>query len=200
MADRRVKNAGNNRSAVSILPLSFDDIDLLIALAGITWRKHYPGIISVAQIEYMLAQRYNSALISEELQRADACWDVLWVDGVMTAFASYFPGERPRVTKLDKIYVQPDQQRKGYGGMLIDHVCKVMYETGCDTLMLAVNKRNVSAIAAYRKRGFRIAESVTKDIGGGFVMDDYVMVKRVYRQTGERVISELGRVTRGGGI
>jgi ribosomal protein S18 acetylase RimI-like enzyme len=164
---------------VTIAPLTADAIDEVIALAGVTWRAHYPGIISVAQIEYMLARRYNVSVIRGELERGEACWDVLRVDGVMAAFASYFAHERPRVAKLDKLYVHPGRQRKGYGGMLIDHACKVMHEAGCDSLMLAVNKHNANAIAAYRKHGFQIAESVTKDIGEGFVMDDYIMVKNV---------------------
>jgi ribosomal protein S18 acetylase RimI-like enzyme len=42
-----------------------------------------------------------------------------------------------------------------------------------------VNKRNRNAIAAYEKYGFRIVDSVVKDIGGGFVMDDYIMSKDV---------------------
>ena len=41
--------------------------------------------------------------------------------------------------------------------------------------MLAVNKNNATAIAAYLKHGFRIADAVVKEIGGGFVMDDYIM-------------------------
>ncbi len=42
-----------------------------------------------------------------------------------------------------------------------------------------MNKRNAQAIAAYRRNSFVIAESVITDIGGGFVMDDYVMAKSV---------------------
>ena len=45
--------------------------------------------------------------------------------------------------------------------------------------MLSVNKHNTRAIAAYRRNGFVIAESVVTDIGGGFVMDDYVMAKNL---------------------
>jgi diamine N-acetyltransferase len=45
--------------------------------------------------------------------------------------------------------------------------------------MLAVNKANAKAIAAYKKYGFRIRDSVVQPIGGGFVMDDYFMVKDV---------------------
>jgi ribosomal protein S18 acetylase RimI-like enzyme len=77
--------------------------------------------------------------------------------------------------KLDKLYVHPAWQRRGYGRMLIDRAVTVARAYGCDALMLAVNKRNDPAITAYRKHGFTIAESVVKDIGGGFVMDDYVM-------------------------
>jgi len=177
-----MKDETKTAGAIVISPLVFDDsgaINELIALAGATWRAHYPGIISVAQIEYMLAQRYDVHVIRGELERGEAHWDVLRADSVMVAFASYFASERPRVAKLDKLYVHSGHQRKGYGGMLMAHVCRVMCEAGCDTLMLAVNKHNASAIAAYHKHGFRIAESVTKKIGGGFVMDDYIMVRNV---------------------
>ena len=50
---------------------------------------------------------------------------------------------------------------------------------GRNVLTLAVNKRNGHAIAAYKKHGFKIVESALKDIGGGFVMDDYVMTRHV---------------------
>ncbi|MEO8488040.1 MAG: hypothetical protein ABI585_17060, partial [Betaproteobacteria bacterium] len=44
-------------------------------------------------------------------------------------------------------------------------------------LVLNVNKRNAKAIAAYRACGLATREDVVVDIGGGFVMDDYVMAK-----------------------
>ncbi len=50
---------------------------------------------------------------------------------------------------------------------------------GAHRLILSVNKRNAQAIAAYKRNGFVIAESVVTDIGGGFVMDDYVMAKGI---------------------
>ena len=46
----------------------------------------------------------------------------------------------------------------------------------CDTLVLAVNKQNVRAIAAYERKGFSVRESVCVNIGGGFVMDDFITV------------------------
>jgi ribosomal protein S18 acetylase RimI-like enzyme len=161
--------------SVRITALSVGDIDALCALAAEIWRAHYPAIISSAQIEYMLAQRYNAAVVRDELARGDVWWDKLLVDERMVGFASYCLLHSARAMKLDKLYVHPAHQRRGYGRMLVDRAVTMTRAYGCDALVLAVNKRNEDALAAYAKHGFAIVESVVKDIGGGFVMDDYVM-------------------------
>jgi diamine N-acetyltransferase len=169
--------AAKNIARVQISQLAASDIDRLCALAGEIWRRHYANIISSAQIEYMLAQRFTARVLREELQRGDIWWDQLLVDGRMTGFSSYVLAGYSGEMKLDKLYVHHAHQRKGYGAMLLDRVVTIARAYGCETLKLTVNKHNRIAIAAYKKYGFRIADSITKDIGGGFVMDDYVMVR-----------------------
>ena len=171
--------SGEITSGARIAPLAAADVEELCALAAQIWHAHYPAIISVAQIEYMLAQRYNPALVRDELQRSDLWWDELRVNGRMTGFASYFLTANAGEMKLDKLYVHHDYQRRGYGGMLLDRAVLTARAHGCRKLVLAVNKLNRNAIAAYEKNGFRIADAVVKDIGGGFVMDDYIMAKNV---------------------
>ena len=164
---------------IRIAPVIVADIDRLIVLAGEIWRQHYADIISVAQIEYMLAQRYDAAILREELQRGDLWWDQLLVGSRMAGFAAYFLSGNAGEMKLDKLYVHPDHQRKGYGGMLLDRAVTIARAYGCRTLVLAVNKKNAHAIAAYVKYGFQIRDSVVKEIGAGFVMDDYIMARNV---------------------
>src|ERR1700704_6248626 len=96
---------------VQVAPLTAADVDRLCALAAGIWRAYYPAIISTAQIEYMLAQRYNPAVVREELQRGDLWWDQLLVDDRMTGFASYFMTRNRGEMKLDKLYMHPDHQR-----------------------------------------------------------------------------------------
>lgn len=172
---------GERRSsaAATIVPIVAEDAEPIAALARQIWHAHYPDIISLAQIEYMLAQRYDPQVIRAELARSDLWWDKLLVDGNIGGFASYFLTEIAGEMKLDKLYVHPDHQRKGYGGMLIDRALTIARGQDCKTLTLAVNKNNRSAIAAYRKHGFRIAQAVVTDIGNGFVMDDYFMRKEL---------------------
>jgi len=155
------------------------EVPELIALAREIWRRHYATIISAAQIEYMLAQRYDAAVLDAELKRDDLWWDQLRVGGRMTGFASYFLTAHAGEMKLDKLYVHHGHQRRGYGGMLLARALEVARAHDCRTVMLAVNKNNLNAIAAYRKHGFHVERSVVKDIGRGFVMDDYVMVRNV---------------------
>jgi ribosomal protein S18 acetylase RimI-like enzyme len=61
--------------------------------------------------------------------------------------------------------------------MMLRHVEERARERGCRSLVLQVNKRNDIAVAFYRKAGFSVREEAVFDIGGGFVMDDYVMEK-----------------------
>lgn len=160
------------------------EIPPLVALAREIWRAHYPGIISVAQIESMLAERYTEAVIREELARDDVWWDVMFVKGAMKGYTSYFWYDQANAAgtiKIDKLYLHADVQRRGYGGKLIDYVAQRMAPKGCRSLTLAVNRHNKTAIASYLKNGFCIADTSLKKIPGGFWMDDYIMVKRVNR-------------------
>jgi GNAT superfamily N-acetyltransferase len=163
---------------ITITSLAQSDVEALCSLACDIWRQHYPAIIGAGQTEYMLAQRYAPSLLRAELANGGIWWDVLHEHGHMVAFASSFPGEA-REMKLDKLYVRLDRQRRGYGGMLIAHTCERAKRLGYQSIVLAVNRHNANAIAAYLKHGFRIRKAVIKDIGSGFVMDDYVMEKRV---------------------
>lgn len=162
---------------IVISALAEAQIETLRSLAAEVWREHYPPIIGAAQTEYMLAQRYAAAVIRSELARDDVWWDVLCEDEEMLAFASSFAASGE--LKLDKLYVRPAQQRKGYGGALLAHTCGRARGLGLSTVILAVNRHNSKAIAAYRKHGFDIRETAVTEIGEGFVMDDYIMQKSV---------------------
>ena len=153
-----------------------EDVAEIARLAGVVWRAHYPGIISGEQIEYMLAKMYDLEVLRREMKEGIAYVRLL-EGGELLGFASY--GPEGREMKLYKLYVHPQQQRRGLGTASLGHVERGCRERGFATLMLTVNKRNAQAIAAYRKHGFVIREPVMTDIGGGFVMDDYVMEKKL---------------------
>ena len=167
------------RVIVTVEPLGPSEAEQVCSLAREIWREHYPPIIGTAQTEYMLAQRYDPAIVRDELAEGRIWWDILREDGAIVAFASAYVAQEATEVKLDKLYVLAQCRRKGYGGMLIARTAERARQLGCTKVVLAVNKRNSGAIAAYRKHGFSIREAIVKDIGSGFVMDDYILEKHI---------------------
>ncbi len=161
---------------VSITAVTAADVTSVVALARHVWEQTYPGIISREQIEFMLKQRYDPHRVLEELSMPQLWWEQVRVDAQLAGFACSLITARGEM-KIDKLYVDPQRQRSGLGRRLLEGIAHRAMATGCTQLVLAVNKRNEHAIAAYRKYGFRVREAVCVDIGGGFVMDDFIMAK-----------------------
>ena len=148
-------------------------------LAGVIWRAHYPGIITPGQIDYMLGKMYALETLKEDIQRRGIRYERLLVDGEPKGFAAYGPTEQTGVFKLHKIYLDPARHGRGLGSRLLAHCESEVRKLGASRLLLTVNKQNTKAIAAYQRNGFAIVDAVVADIGGGFVMDDYVMAKEL---------------------
>ena len=155
------------------------DLPAIASLAGIIWRACYPGIITRAQIDYMLARMYAVETMREEMQSQGVRYDRLLVGDEFVGFASYGPMEQAAIYKLHKLYLLPEMQGCGLGSLLLQHCEQEVRGLGASRLILSVNKRNAKAIAAYRRNGFVVAESVVTDIGHGFVMDDFIMAKEL---------------------
>lgn len=162
---------------IAVGPLALDEAEALAELARKIWHAHYPGIISVEQIDYMLRERYKPGLIKQTLARGDR-WLAARAGGALLGFAhgyALMEGDY----KLDKLYVHPDYQRHGIGHLLLELMIEGARRHGSRRMVLRVNRNNAKAIAAYRKYGFEILVPVVEEIGKGFVMDDYVMTKEL---------------------
>jgi diamine N-acetyltransferase len=164
-------------SQAEILPVGEEHLPALTELAGVIWRQHYPGIISHAQIDYMLGKMYSLDVLREDLCSRGICFYRLVLDGQMTGFASIGPLDAPGVWKLHKIYLLPELHGCGLGSRLLQHCEAEVRRLGARRLQLAVNKRNLRPIAAYKRNGFIVVKSVVTDFGDGFVMDDFIMAK-----------------------
>ena len=151
-----------------ILPVTEAHLPALAELAG---------IISPAQIDYMLARMYAPDVLREEIREQGIRFVRLLVEGRFVGFAAYGPASGPGVMKLHKCYLLPEFHGRGYGSLLLQHCESEVRKLGARRLILAVNKHNAKAVAAYQRNGFMVAESVVMDFGSGFVMDDYIMAK-----------------------
>jgi len=172
---------------VAIVPVAVPDFAVLRELAGAIWRQHYAGIISAAQIEHMLAGRFTDAALQEHIQTPDRWLELLRVSGQpvgycaseLTATSGGGGGGCSAAMKLGQLYALESHRGTGLGRFMLGHVERRARDLGRRVLWLQVNKRNPGAISFYKAAGFTIAREAVFDIGSGFVMDDYIMEKRL---------------------
>ena len=158
---------------INIRPMTPSDVPAICELARTIWQATYTGLISQAQIDYMLADGYAPDRLYAQLDDPAHAWRIAWCAGEKAGFThARFDA---RACKLEKLYIHPEYQRRGIGGALLADIKTFARNHAATRLWLQVNRGNTTALAAYQQYGFVMKAARVFDIGGGFVMDDYVM-------------------------
>ena len=156
------------------------DIAEIRSLADRIWRVSYAAMLSPAQVDYMLAWMYAQEKIADEM--ADGVmWQLAILGSAAVGYLSITVHDS-QTAELNKLYLLPELQGQGYGRSLLAEALRLVEHRGCATLRLRVNKTNTRALRAYERAGFRKVDAIVADIGGGFVMDDYVLARPVGRE------------------
>lgn len=172
---------------ITIKPAGLQEIESIHSLAHRIWRVSYKDMISPEQMDYMLNMMYSHDSLQYQVEKQKHTFIIACDEGVPAyrtgrpvGFAAYFPKYdiSPGIYRLDKLYVLPDQQGKGIGKKLIDHITSVIKPLGAALLELTVNRNN-KALTFYQKLGFSIVSEIDQPIGEGFFMNDYVMQKEL---------------------
>lgn len=155
---------------------TLDDIPCLRAIAHAAWPEAYRGIISSDQIAYMLERMYGEAVLHRQMAANGHRFMIAGADGTEVGFAGFEHAYRPQRSRLHKLYVLPDRKGTGVGHALLAAVIEEARRSGDLGIELNVNRRNPST-AFYLRHGFSVERDEVLDIGGGYVMDDHVMVR-----------------------
>lgn len=151
-----------------------EDVALIAQLARKIWHAHYPAIITVAQIDFMLADRYSATAIREGMQRGEVFY-LAYANDEPVGYASV--ELKCDYYYLHKFYIDVAKHRSGIGAYFFKYILAQIDST--KPIRLQVNRQNIKAINFYFKNGFVIETTGDFDIGGGYFMNDFVMVRRV---------------------
>jgi len=153
-------------------------LEIIQDLAKAIWPDAYGAILSQEQLEYMMEMMYSLDSLENQLKNNNVF--LLVKEGNdFIGFASYeLNFQNSNKTKIHKLYVLPTIQGKGVGKNLILYIQEIAKKNSNAALILNVNKYN-KAKDFYLHNQFEIADSLVVDIGNGYVMDDFVMEKKI---------------------
>lgn len=149
-----------------------EETEELAAYAEKLWHSAYDSLIGKAQVDYMTETIQSAGNILRQMREEGYEYFFIVRDGVRIGYSGLCFEEKRLF--LSKLYLEERMRGKGIGGEVLAEVLSLAAARGKRSVYLTVNKGNVRAVRAYEKAGFVRIRSEVTDIGGGFVMDDYV--------------------------
>lgn len=152
-----------------------NDIPVIAALAERIWKKHYITIITMDQIKFMLKKMYSPEALKKQMD-VQHVFTLVYLDENPVGYIS-LSTKNGKNYFLHKFYVEVEEQAKGIGTQFFHYILGTLENV--ETIELTVNRQNFKAINFYFKNGFVIKETADFDIGGGYFMNDFVMIKKI---------------------
>jgi diamine N-acetyltransferase len=154
------------------------DIPSIQKIAFETWPSAYGDILEQSQIDYMLDLMYNKDILDQQMNESQTFLIIqdCDLDMAFVSFETDYEGQAQ--TKIHKIYISPAAQGIGLGKILIEETESHALKKRNSKLLLNVNRQN-KARFFYEKLGFKIAYTEDIEIGNGYLMNDFVMIKEV---------------------
>lgn len=152
------------------------DYKLIEELADTIWREHYPSIISIEQIDYMLAKFNSVEAIVSQINDGYQFYYMTF-NNVSVGYMSI--KKEDDFLFLGKLYVKKKCRGKGIGKTTLQFIDAEAKRSHLKSIQLKVNKYNTKSISAYEKLGFKNVKASVTNIGGGYIMDDYELKKEI---------------------
>lgn len=158
-----------------------EDVARLAELAEGIWFDYWPDLIGADQTRYMVEQFQSLDAIRRDMDRnAYEYWFVCAADdGRVVGYTGGHVEPETNRFFISKIYLLASERGRHFASAIVRFYEDLCRERGLGAMYLTVNKGNELGIRAYKGNGFSTIDAVETDIGDGFVMDDYIMEKRV---------------------
>lgn len=154
------------------------DIELIRQLADVAFRDTYKDILSADQMEYMMEWMYSSESMERQMDEGHVYFIVSDGNRNVGYLSLELQGstEGVNVYHLQKLYLLPEEQGKGYGRRMFQFAVDYVRGQGNLPSRIELNvNRNNTALTFYEHLGMRRLCQGDFPIGNGYFMNDYIM-------------------------
>ncbi len=151
-------------------------LSTITALAQQIWPTAFKDILTDDQIDYMLNWMYSADQLKKQLEDGNLFFQIR-LDNTPIGFVG-LQENYPDINtlRIHKFYLLPEYQGKKIGKWMMEQIQELAVANNQVQLHLNVNKFN-HAVQFYERAGFVKMKEEDIDIGQGYFMNDYVMVK-----------------------
>ena len=157
-----------------------EEIGTLCAIAEQVWHWTYDKLLPEGQVDYMVEKFQSPQAVKEQMAKEHYEYYLICFDhqpGGFVGFAARYQGREEMF--LSKVYILPQYQGQGGVRQAFKLAEDRSRQEGLSRSRLTVNKGNRHAAQVYSHYGFETVDAVTTDIGRGYVMDDFIMIKEL---------------------
>lgn len=164
---------------ISIEKATIQDIPNIQQIAHITWYPTFEKILSKEQIGYMLEMMYSEKSLEEQFEIKKHHFFLAKENNKALGFMSVeLNYQNQSVAKIHKIYILPTIQGKGIGKILMKKAEELAQKNKQQSITLNVNRFN-KALNFYENLGYKNIKTEDIDIGNGYLMEDFVLEKKL---------------------
>lgn len=146
-------------------------------LAKVIWNEHFTPIIGKDQVNYMVEKFQSYTALKEQISEEYEYYQI-FSGGEFCGYTGIHPGEDNRLF-LSKLYLKKESRGHHLATGAFSFLKEICRERGYSAIWLTCNKHNDNSRGVYRHFGFEIIDTQEADIGGGFIMDDYIMEYKI---------------------
>lgn len=146
-------------------------------LAKVIWNEHFTPIIGKDQVDYMVEKFQSYPALKEQISEGYEYYQI-FSGGEFCGYTGIHPGEDNRLF-LSKLYLKKESRGHHLATGAFSFLKEICRERGYSAIWLTCNKHNDNSLGVYRHFGLEIVDTQEADIGGGFIMDDYIMEYKI---------------------
>lgn len=159
---------------------SQEQIDTLCAIAYQVWHETFDPILPPGQTDYMIDKFQSDHAVKDQMAHQNYRYYLAKLDGEYAGFVGFVPRYQGQEEMyLSKVYLLSQCRHQGVVKAMFQLAEEEAVKEGLSKIRLTVNKKNLHAFKVYEHYGYKTVEAVESDIGSGYVMDDFVMVKQL---------------------
>jgi GNAT superfamily N-acetyltransferase len=144
---------------VLVLEATARDLPALRALGVRTWRATYEGVLPGTAVERGVEELFNAYSLGAAVR--DGRMLAAFRDGILVGMLEFDRVDATR-TMVWKLYVDPDAQGRGIGGLLLE---RLLQSATTPEVRVEHDERNAAAASFFADFGF-VVDAVV-DAGGG---------------------------------